>query len=272
MSRPTLVVALKGFRHREERHRMGIEQMSGKWAPAEIAAAMTMAFVLCSAGQAADLSGSPARVAPPSVYNWTGFYGGANLGGAFDTEDITVGTGELLSPDPSGVVGGLQFGYNYMFSPNWLLGIEGDLDWTSAQGTENFTTAAAIGAGQITSNHNWYDIVAGRLGYTMGPWLFYAKGGGAWMNADYRMAAMGFVAGISPINTTRDGVTIGGGAEYMLSPQWSAKVEYSYLDFGTRGYSFAVPVFGPSTIHTRVNEVKFGMNYHWMPGMIMGGF
>jgi opacity protein-like surface antigen len=246
--------------------------MSGKWAPVAIAAAMAMAFILCSPGQAADLRQLQAPVMPPTDYNWTGFYAGANLGGAFDTEDVTVGTGELLSTDPSGVIGGLQFGYNYLFSPNWLLGIEGELEWTSAQGTGNFTTAVALGAGQVVSDHNWYDTVAGRLGYTLGPWLFYAKGGGAWMNADYHMVAQGFNTGMSAINTTRTGVTIGGGAEYMLSPRWSAKVEYAYFDFGTRSYNFTVPVFGPSTVHTRVNEVKFGMNYHWLPGMIMGGF
>ena len=208
----------------------------------------------------------------PPTY-WTGPYVGANFGGAFSAGEHVLTPIGWGATDPSGVIGGLQFGYNYLFSPNWLLGIEGELEWTSAQGTENFTTAVALGAGQVISDHNWYDTVAGRLGYTMGPLAVLREGR---RRLDERRLPhgreQGFNTGMSSINTTRTGVTIGGGAEYMLSPRWSAKVEYAYLDFGTRRYNFAVPVFGPSTVHTRVNEVKFGMNYHWMPGMITGGF
>src|SRR6516165_10142074 len=81
----------------------------------------------------------------------------------------------IVSTDPSGVLGGMQFGYNYLFSPNWLIGLEVEFDWTSGQGTATFANATTVGT--FTSNHNWYDIVAGRLGYTMGPWFYYVKGG-----------------------------------------------------------------------------------------------
>jgi opacity protein-like surface antigen len=248
--------------------------MNGKWELANIAAAMAVASALCIPAGAADLGrrhhARAPVVIPPPLYNWTGFYVGVNFGGAFSSEDVTVGNGATFSTDPSGVLGGFQLGYNFMFSPNWLLGIEAEFGWTSAQGAGNFATATT--AGSFTSNHNWYDTLAGRLGYTQGPWLYYVKGGGAWMNADYRMVTAGAIVGGSTVNTTPGGFMIGAGAEYMLTPQWSAKVEYDYLDFGGNGLGFGIPVFGATNVNTRVHQFKVGGNYHWISGMPFGRF
>jgi opacity protein-like surface antigen len=247
--------------------------MNGKLAIARIAAAGSIAIALCATANAADLSARPAYTkAPPPMmqplYNWTGFYVGANFGGAFSSEDVTTGDGSTFSPNPSGVLGGVQLGYNYQFSPNWLVGIEGELDWTSASGSGNFFSLAP-GAGSFTSNHNWYDTLDGRLGYVMGSWLLYVKGGVAWMNADYTMSA---TTGAASINTTRVGWNIGAGAEFMIMPQWSAKLEYNFLEFGSDTYGFAVPVFGGTRISTEVHEFKVGLNYHWLPGTLFGRF
>ena len=65
---------------------------------------------------------------------------------------------------------------------------------------------------------------------------------------------------------------IGAGAEYMLSPQWTAKLEYDFLDFGTSGYGFGIPFFGAVNVNTEVHEVKVGVNYHWLGGMPFGRF
>jgi opacity protein-like surface antigen len=240
--------------------------MNGRWAAA--IAALVFAFSL-PAG-AADLRSRAPELIPPPLSNWAGLYGGANFGGAFPSENITVGSGASLSTDPSGVLGGIQFGYNYLFSPNWLIGIEVEFGWTSGQGTGIFATPAT--AGTFTSEHNWYDLVTGRLGYAMGNWLYYVKGGGAWMNADYRMVTAGAFPGAFAINSTRSGMMIGFGAEYMLTPQWSAKFEYAFLDFGKQSNSFGIPVVGPTTADTQIHEVKVGVNYHVMPGTLIAGF
>src|SRR5438105_13584648 len=87
---------------------------------------------------AADLRSRPSMMAP-AVYDWSGFYLGANFGGAFTREDVSTPIG-TFSTDPSGVLGGFQAGYNFLFSPDWLFGIEAEFDLTSAQGTVNFTT------------------------------------------------------------------------------------------------------------------------------------
>jgi hypothetical protein len=47
--------------------------------------------------------------------------------------------------------------------------------WTSAQGKTNFIDPAA--SLSVTSDHNWYDTLSGRLGYVMGPLMLYGKAG-----------------------------------------------------------------------------------------------
>jgi outer membrane autotransporter protein len=246
--------------------------MNGKLATAKLVAAGATAIALCASAGAADLMARQpvyTKAPPPlmqPMYNWTGFYVGANFGGTFSSEDVTAGNLATFSTDPSGVLGGVQMGYNYQFSPTLLVGVEAELDWTSATGTGNFGNAAV--AGSFSGNHNWYDTLDGRLGYVMGGWLLYMKGGVAWMNADYNLTAAGGgpVFGAS-INTTRVGWNIGAGAEFMIAPQWTAKAEYNYLDFGSDNFNFGI---AGATINTQVHEFKVGLNYHWLPGTLFG--
>jgi len=238
--------------------------MNGNLALAKMAAVGAVAIALCVPAAAADLGARPVYTkAPPPMlqplYNWTGFYVGAHFGGAFSSESETGG----ISTDPSGVLGGVQLGYNYQFAPNWLIGLEGEMSWTSASGNSNFISGPT--AITFTSNHNWYDTLAGRLGFVQGAWMFYAKGGAAWMNADYAVSGVPF--GASSINATRNGWTVGAGAEYMIAPSWSAKLEYAYLDFGSDTFGFG----GVGTnVNTQVHEIKVGLNYHLPPGTLFG--
>jgi opacity protein-like surface antigen len=248
-----------------------VMQMIGKLTVANVVTAGALATALCAPANAADLSRRPYAKAPAPlmqpIYNWTGFYVGANFGGVATNETVTAGGLAAFSTDPSGVLGGVQVGYNYQFSPNWLVGVEGELAWTSASSTNSF--GVLRNAGSFSSNHNWYDTLDGRVGYVMGPWLLYAKAGIAWMNADYQVTLGGI--GSNSINTTRVGWNIGAGAEFMIAPQWSAKAEYNFLDFGTDTYGFAIPIVGGGTpINTQVHEFKVGVNYHLAPGTLFG--
>jgi opacity protein-like surface antigen len=244
-----------------------------------ISAMAVTAAALGMPAKAADLEAPYLKGPAAMAYNWTGFYIGPHFGGAFANESETVGsallgTPALFSTNPSGALGGFQLGYNYELWPHWLVGIEGEFSWTSAQGTAN--VASAITSTTLTSNHNWCDMVTGRLGYVQGPLLAYVKGGGAWMNADYNLTAAsgaGGVNGAALINTTRSGWTIGAGLEYMLSPQWSIKAEYSFLDFGTNTIGLGALVPGTSiAVNTQVHEVKAAVNFHWLPGTPFGRF
>jgi outer membrane autotransporter protein len=222
--------------------------VSGKLPFANVVTGGALVLSFCTYAAAADLTRRP----PPSplmpIPTWNGFYVGGHLGGVTSSETATDINGFTASPDPSGFLGGVQAGYNYQIAPNWLIGIEGELSWTSANGSSQ----------GLNSDHRWYDTLDGRLGYVMGPWLLYAKGGAAWMNADYS------IPGLS-VNITRDGWNIGAGAEFMLAPQWSAKAEYNFLDFG-KDSIFPIA----ATVDTQVHQFKVGVNYHFVPGTLFG--
>src|SRR5260370_27851605 len=130
-----------------------------------------MAVSFCASAAAADLmrGPTPPRIAP--IPTWAGFYIGGHFGGVTSNETV-----DFASTDPSGVLGGLQAGYNYIVAPNWLVGIEGELSWTSTNGTN---------IDGVKSQHKWYDTLDARLGYMMGSSLLSAKVGAAWMKAEY---------------------------------------------------------------------------------------
>jgi opacity protein-like surface antigen len=219
-----------------------------------------------------DPRATPASIptkAPP-MYDWTGVYVGAHFGGAFSIEDATIGDALLGGAmrngvDSSGALGGFQAGYNWHFAPHWLAGVEGEISWSSLEGRTNFinpTTAVSY-----ASDHNKsYDTLTGRFGYVWGPLLTYAKLGGAWGNIEYTLSAAGGVNGAATINANRSGWTFGTGIEYKLSSAWSAKAEYSFLDFGTETVGSNLLVPGDSlAVKDQIHEVKAGVNYHWQP-------
>jgi opacity protein-like surface antigen len=231
--------------------------MTTKWAGVASLAAM-----LSAPAGAADLQAMPQRYVPVTV--WTGVYVGGHAGGAFGGEDANnpaIGTPVTYSTNPNGFLGGVQAGYNYQFSPSFLVGVEADMSWSAASGNYNFITTTATGttaSGIFNSNQNWYSTAAGRLGYVIGNYMLYAKGGGAWMNADYSLSVSGPFAGGSA-NLTRSGYVAGGGAEWMFYPGWSAKVEYNYLDFGS---SFVPLGVVGATVNSHVSTFKVGMDWH----------
>jgi opacity protein-like surface antigen len=196
------------------------------------------------------------------TYHWAGLYLGANFGGAFNREDATTPIG-IAATNPSGVLGGIQGGYNYLLAPHWLVGLEGELGWTSSQGKTNFIDPTGTTALSITSDHNWYDTVNARFGYVTGPLMLYAKGGAAWMNADYRLDVNSGLDGSAILSANRSGWNVGAGLEYMLGSRWSAKLEYDFLDFGSKTLGFDTPFGNGVTFKSSINEVKAGVNYHF---------
>ena len=92
------------------------------------------------------------------------------------------------------------------------------------------------------------------------------KAGGAWTNIEYMLTAAGAVNGTAIVNANRSGWTFGTGIEYKLSRAWSAKAEYSYLDFGTN--TVGTNLLAPGdllVVKDQVHMVMAGVNYHWLP-------
>jgi outer membrane immunogenic protein len=210
---------------------------------------------------AADLAARPYTKAPayaPSpIYNWTGFYIGGHIGGAFNGSNGFGGT----SDNSNGrFLGGVQVGGDYQFAPNWVVGIEGQYSWVGS----NNTNVAFVPAGN-TYNLNQKGIasVTGRIGYTWGPALLYVKGGYAYSDYSESLvstatgAAVPFAAG-----TTHDGYTVGAGLEYLFTQNWSGKIEYQYYDFGKTTFTAPGTLAGLSSRNDE-HTVKAGLNYRF---------
>ena len=104
--------------------------------------------------------------------------------------------------------------------------------------------------------------MTGRAGVAFDRWLVYGKGGVAF--AGDRFSTNRYTPAMTEVTDTRVGWTVGGGVEYAFAPAWSAKLEYNFMDFGTRAVSFAP---GTSTdIDQQVHAVKFGVNYKFGGG------
>ncbi|MBR1124233.1 porin family protein [Bradyrhizobium lablabi] len=225
--------------------------------------AASLAAFAAFAGQAfaADMPArpytkAPAYTAPAVVYNWTGFYIGGHVGGAF------AGDNSLVSSDAR-FLGGVQGGFDYQFAPNWVLGAEAQYSWLSSNNNNNGvifpggTLVTANGADQIGS-------VTGRVGYTWGPALLYAKGGYAWRDGNNIGVS---IAGVpQPFVTDgnrKDGYTVGGGLEYMFAPNWSAKAEYQYYNFGNTTFTAAPADVVGTRFRNDEHTVKVGVNYRF---------
>jgi outer membrane immunogenic protein len=217
---------------------------------------------------------APVYKAPPYIapaYDWSGLYVGGHVGwGHLRDSATTQAAGGLLALGAVNtftsdqLIGGLQGGYNFMVSPHILLGFEGEFTWL----TQGYSTAIATLAPPTiltnTANPDWVATAAGRLGYANDNMLIYAKGGGAWLDSNY--GASLFPAAGTPysVSNVRTGYTVGGGLEYGFAPNWSAKAEYAYLDFGTNTYNVG---FGGATVatgyKTDMQQVKLGINYRF---------
>jgi outer membrane immunogenic protein len=229
---------------------------------------------------AADL---PARAAPytkapamVAVYDWSGFYIGGHIGGGWTDEHASfVGTtglpldpvGTAYGANRSGFLGGAQAGYNAQFQ-NFVVGIGGDFSWTDS--SANTATAASLIPGATSntlSRTHWYGTVTGRVGYAVNNVLLYAKGGAAFTEEVYGGSTSfgGFTVGtFNNQTTTRTGYVVGAGLEYGFAPNWTAFVEYNYLDFGSRSYTLldSSGTFTASfNVKDDVNIVKGGINY-----------
>ena len=236
-------------------------------------AATAFGFAGIQAASAADM-GLPLKTPPPpaAVWTWTGFYIGANGGAGFGQVDPSLNwfsgafTETLPSHGISGFLGGGQVGYNWQM-PNApvVLGIEGDFDWAGLNGT----TSCPLGFIPMSCNtkENWIADVTGRVGFIADKALIYVKGGVAWAQNNYT-ATMPFDTFTA--SETKVGGLLGAGVEYAITPSWSAKIEYDFIDFGSSANNLTSANFGPIPptfvnlgVSETVSEVKFGLNYRW---------
>jgi outer membrane immunogenic protein len=264
-----------------------------------LAAALAVASPLSMAA-AADIPVEGAIYEPRPValiFRWTGVYIGLHAGGGwgFIQENSVpfpvppqalgpaAGPGPgTLAPLPArvdmngGITGG-QIGLNYQ--TNWLvIGFEGQASWANLNGsTACIVTAASpvtVTGANCTDKIDALGTAAVRLGVAFDHLLIfdhllvYGKGGAAWANNGYQIKinlAPGTL--VFSTNELKWGWMLGIGAEYAFTNNWSAKIEYNYMDMGSHAQRFTDSIGGNLLIDTdireRLNVVKVGVNYRF---------
>ncbi len=196
------------------------------------------------------------EVAPvPPAWLWTGFYGGVHVGAVAGTANFADPFGSSIFGDnviTPGFMAGGQIGYNWE-APNspWVFGLEADLGWLDADGTN---TCLAFSAFFLSANcraqPNMMGDLTARVGWAYGQFnhsLLYVKGGAAFVHDQIDITTNGTNApgfGLAaPLNTsssfTKVGWTVGAGVEHAISPAWSVRLEYDYIGLG--GETVATP-------------------------------
>jgi outer membrane immunogenic protein len=219
-------------------------------------------------GFAADLPVAPAPT-PVAYPSWTGLYIGVHAGaawqnlssGSINDPNGFLASGTLPGNSALGAVGGLQAGYNWQFAPAWVVGVEGDISWTSLSDQRGGAPAPGLGAGSsvtLNANTQWLASARAKLGFTgwFNNTMLYITGGGAWANIEYNAT---FVT-TPPLNlaapsqtTTKSGWVIGGGAEWMATPNILLRAEYLYYGIDSSNNLSAVASPIPAPLPVAVN-------------------
>jgi outer membrane immunogenic protein len=225
---------------------------------------------LASAALADGYSGGPSYARP---FSWTGLYVGVNGGYAFGTgnqqivDTNNVGAIDLFrTADPSGWFGGGQIGYNWQVSrgSGLVVGVEADFQGADIEGRHT-----GVGTQAFLETHrvdvDAFGTVRGRLGYAFDRTLVYATGGLAYGNVDARLSSPAAPGTFERRDGTQVGFVVGGGLEHKLSRDWSAKVEYQYIDLGSERL-LGTPGFAgfhTNDLDTAFHTVRLGLNYQF---------
>jgi outer membrane immunogenic protein len=255
---------------------------------------------------------APAPVAAP-VHNWTGFYVGANIGGGWGNRNVDFSPNDPLTLDffampaisfrASGVLGGLQLGYNWQFNRNWLLGLEADFDGSGMDGSGSNSVITNFGPGglepftqTVNEKIKWFGTVRMRLGYLpTDNLLAYVTGGYAYGRVEHTGtytdngtgigitlgAPSGSFSFVCTATSTcfsgsssdvATGWTVGGGLEYAIWQHWTLKAEYLYVSLEGKSVTETAVSFSsgstPASFNANYNRASFnvgrvGVNYRF---------
>jgi outer membrane immunogenic protein len=247
-----------------------------------LAGVASVVLIVGSPALAADMPLKAPGAMP--FFTWTGCYAGVHGGGGWTRKDITDPVQlaqDLVSEDsittgvttarlsPSGYLIGGQFGCDYQpAGSQWVIGFEGSFSGGSLKDDKSlglplgYTSELA----RVSARLDFISSGTVRLGWASDRWLVYVKGGIAGASDKYKV--VGTFQG-SPFDfegeDIRIGWTAGGGVEWALFDNWSAKLEYDFYDFGTRSVQLtdnSSGLTGPVQVRQSVQAVKLGLNFH----------
>src|ERR1700688_1746270 len=216
----------------------------------------------CSFAIAADLRTNLPTEAPvrSAIYDWTGFYLGGHVGyggGSFGPGTNALPEQGVFFPHSvTGLIGGYQAGYIRQFSNHVVLGIEADASFTSP------VDGPALTPAPFNTTLDYVGTMRGRIGYAFGALLPYVTGGFAWGHSHVNVNDGGRSVVSSP-GQTQVGWTAGAGVEFAVSGNWSAKVEYDYIDLSRRMYDLSGFGLPSINVDPNIHLVKFGLNYRF---------
>jgi outer membrane immunogenic protein len=227
---------------------------------------------------AADLAPRPYTKAPPpmvaAIYDWSGFYIGANggWGSSRNCWDFTTPAGVVVSRegchDATGGTAGGQIGYRWQ-ATNWVFGLEAQGNWADISGRR---ASLAFPAFTNDSHLGAFGLFTGQVGYAWDATLLYVKGGAAVTSNRYRsLATLTGVQVTNNVNNTDWGAVVGVGLEYGFAPNWSLGFEYDHIFMGNNRHTFtnngvagvAGTLFGTDNISQDVDLVTARINYRW---------
>lgn len=218
-------------------------------AGAAAAALFATPFAAFAADMPAPVYKSPLR---PMIayYHWTGFYLGGTVGYGTGTSQWDVGGVSVADISPKGMMYGVTLGYN-MQAGSFVYGFEGDYSFSDVKGS------VACGAAVTCETSNeWLATFRGRIGYAFDRFLPYLTAGGAYGNIE---ATLNSPVGSISESESRFGYTVGAGLEYAFLGNWTAKLEYLYVDLG----KFQTSTLTDVSFHEHVFRV--GVNYKFSP-------
>ena len=234
----------------------------------------TVALIAFAApAAAADLAARPYTKAPPApiavVYDWSGFYIGANGGWGSSRKcwDFVTPGGAFIGAegchDATGGTAGGQIGYRWQAS-SWVFGLEAQGNWADFRGSN---VSLLFPGARNDSRIDAFGLFTGQVGWAANNVLFYIKGGAAVTADRFRVfdVPTGVVVGTAG-DDTRWGGVVGVGLEYGFAPNWSAAIEYDHLFMQDRTVTFNTPggvFFGNDRIRQDVDLVTVRVNYRW---------
>ncbi|WP_291842132.1 outer membrane beta-barrel protein [Bradyrhizobium sp.] len=226
---------------------------------------------LAAPAAAADLAARPYAKAPPMIaalYNWSGFYVGANGGWGsshkcWDFLPVAGGVSPEGCHNATGGVAGGQIGYRWQ-AGTWVFGLEGQGNWADLKGRNRSTLNPLL---DNESKIDAFGLFTGQIGYAANNVLLYVKGGAAVTSDRFRTFNTGTgVVAATTGDDTRWGGAVGVGVEFGFAPNWSAGVEYDHLFMQNRNHTFTTPagaVVGTDRIGQDVDLVTVRVNYRW---------
>jgi outer membrane immunogenic protein len=233
--------------------------------------------------------------AAAAKFNLDGVIGGGQLGYNWQRDKWVFGLeGDIQGSGEKGSTNAVCPGNTTVFTPPGGSSTAAAVSSACSLGHAGDTNAFNVNGQAVTSalseKIEWFGTVRGRIGPTITPTILaYVTGGLAYGQVKAADTVTGTnvtnpggqgVNGgtiLTPVtasfgnSSTRVGWTIGAGVEGAIGGNWTAKLEYLYIDLGNISGSFVIPVVAPSgnfvtasyNSHVTDNVLRVGVNYRW---------